>query len=59
MWFNGNRLAVWDLLNGREPRCTGRDGRWAMEMVLGIYASHLSGRRLEFPLRERRHPLGG
>ncbi|HEY4202750.1 MAG TPA: Gfo/Idh/MocA family oxidoreductase [Devosiaceae bacterium] len=58
----GNRQAVWDLLKaaeeGREPLASGRDGRWSLEMALGIYASHLAGKRLTLPLAERRHPLG-
>jgi predicted dehydrogenase len=63
MWFNGNRLGVWDLLQAaaenREPISSGRDSRWAMEMVLGVYTAHLRGRRAELPLADRRHPLAG
>jgi predicted dehydrogenase len=29
-----------------------------LEMVLAVYASHLSGARVPFPLKDRRHPLG-
>lgn len=37
---------------------SGEQGRMAMEMVLGIYASHREeGRRMPLPLTERRHPL--
>ena len=61
MWFNGNRLAVWDLLRAaaenRDPISSGRDSRRAMEMVLGVYASHLEGRRVALPLGPRGHPL--
>lgn len=53
----GNRLAVWDLLTAEQPRASGEDGRWTIEMVHGIYASHLAGRRLNLPLAERSHPL--
>jgi predicted dehydrogenase len=57
----GNRLAVWDLLRaaeeGREPVSSGRDARSALEMILGVYASHLEGQRLPFPLADRQHPL--
>jgi hypothetical protein len=42
----------------REPLASGRDGRWSLEMALGIYASHLAGKRLPLPLADRRHPLG-
>lgn len=44
-------------LEGREPACSGRNGAWAVEMVMGIYASALAGTRLRFPLVDRRHPL--
>jgi predicted dehydrogenase len=57
----GNRLAITDLLQaaeeGRDPIVSARDARWALEMVHGIYTSHLSGRRVPFPLADRRHPL--
>lgn len=60
--LRGNRLAVWDLLQaaeeGREPKASGRDGRWTLEMVHGVYASHLSGRRIDLPMANRAHPLG-
>jgi len=59
--FRGNRQAVWDLMRAaeekRDPISSGRDGRWALEMILGVYASHLAGRRLPFPLANRHHPL--
>ena len=41
----------------REPECSGRNGAWAVEMVLGIYRSSLDGRRAMFPLMDRTHPL--
>ncbi|HEY4202734.1 MAG TPA: Gfo/Idh/MocA family oxidoreductase [Devosiaceae bacterium] len=54
----GNRLAVWDILTSKQPpRVSGHDGRWTIEMVHGIYASHLLGKRLALPLADRRHPL--
>ncbi|GLQ56159.1 Gfo/Idh/MocA family protein [Devosia nitrariae] len=57
----GNRLAIADLIRAveedREPLVSARDGRWAMEMVHGIYWSHLSGCRVPFPLEKRKHPL--
>ena len=57
-----NRAPVEDWLEairqGREPECSGRNGAWAVEMVSGVYASALSGGRVEFPLTGRRHPLG-
>lgn len=42
---------------GREPINSGRDGRWALEMIHGVYASHLSGKRVPLPLINREHPL--
>ena len=57
-----NQVPVDDWLDairrGREPECSGRNGAWAVEMVMGVYRSALSGRRVTFPLRERTHPLG-
>jgi predicted dehydrogenase len=43
---------------GIEPPMSGEEGRWAFEMIMAIYQSHREGgRRVELPLRERRHPL--
>jgi predicted dehydrogenase len=42
---------------GREPINSGLDGRWAIEMIHGVYASHLSGKRVTLPLANRAHPL--
>jgi predicted dehydrogenase len=56
-----NALMVADLLQAieenREPACSARDGLWTVEMVSGIYQSHLAGGRIAFPLRDRRPPL--
>lgn len=56
-----NARMVADLLEaierGRDAACNARDGRWAIEMVMGVYQSHLRGSRVEFPLRDRKHPL--
>ena len=40
-----------------EPPSTGTEGRWAFEMIMGIYQSHREGRRIELPLTNRHHPL--
>ena len=41
-----------------KPPSNGHEGRWALEMILGIYESHRNeGARVQFPLAERRHPL--
>jgi predicted dehydrogenase len=43
---------------GREHRSSGREGRWAMEMIMGVYASHRrGGARVPLPLDDRGHPL--
>ncbi len=41
-----------------QPPSSGEEGRWAFEMILGIYQSHREqGRRVPLPLTDRRHPL--
>lgn len=35
-----------------------REARATLEMILAVYAAHLSGGRAAFPLKDRRHPLG-
>jgi hypothetical protein len=56
-----NRMMAADLIEaiemGREPVCGAGDGRWAIEMVMGVYQSQLAKGRVEFPLRDRRHPF--
>ena len=56
-----NRLAAWDLaqaiLEGREPRASTADAAAVLEIIQGIYLSQLEGRRIEFPLTNRQHPL--
>lgn len=53
-----NEAMVRDLLDAiekdRAPVCSARDGRWAVEMVAGIYQSQISGGRVAFPLKDRR-----
>ena len=44
--------------NGDEhPLCAGEDGRASLEMALGVYASHFSGRKVSLPLDPPEHPL--
>ena len=38
------------ITDGREPICSGREGRAALELVLGIYASAAAGAPVRFPL---------
>lgn len=56
-----NRYAAVDLLDAivqdRHPLASGRSARWALELIHGVYASHLSGKWLSLPLTERDHPL--
>ncbi|NLZ64063.1 MAG: Gfo/Idh/MocA family oxidoreductase [Lentisphaerae bacterium] len=56
-----NRFAAWDLLQAieenREPLAGAREAAAVLELIQGIYASQLSGRRIDFPLQERKHPL--
>lgn len=42
---------------GGKPMVCGEVGRLVLEMAHGIYASHLAGRPLSFPLENREHPL--
>lgn len=37
--------------------CSGYDGRWALEMVAAVYASHKIKGRVDLPLKDRRNPL--
>lgn len=50
-----------DLLDAIEqdrlPKVSLQDGRASLEMIQAVYESHFQGRRVEFPLKERRHPL--
>ena len=56
-------LMIDDLLdaieNHREPDSGARNGRWTLEMVMGVYASHRLGARVPLPLAKREHPLAG
>ncbi len=60
---DGNRLAVLDLIEAiehdRQPLSSGVDAVKALEMVLGAYASQISGARVAFPMSDRTHPLEG
>lgn len=56
-----NRALVADLLEAieqnREPRSSGRQARWTIEMAMALYESQRTGGRVYFPLRRRAHPL--
>ena len=55
-----NAYMVRDLIaafeEDREPISSGRDARWALEMILGVYTAHRHG-RTPLPLADREHPL--
>ena len=57
-----NQLMARDLIEAvdgnREPVCSADDGRWTIEMVTGVYQSAIFGKRVQFPLQDRRNPLG-
>jgi len=56
-----NVAIIRELLNAfeekRHPMASAEDGRWSLEMIHGIYASHLAGKSLKLPLSNRTHPL--
>ncbi len=43
---------------GTPSPTSGVEGRAGLEMMMAVYASHLSGTRVALPLADRRHPLG-
>jgi len=57
----GNQVLVRDLLaaveEDRPPHSSGHDARAALEMILAVYESHLSGARVALPMDRRTHPL--
>ena len=50
---------VWKAFDSAEivAVCSETDGHWTTEMIVGTYQSQVSGRPLNFPLADRRHPL--
>jgi predicted dehydrogenase len=56
-----NQWIVRDLIaaieNDRQPFGSIYDGRAALEMILAVYESHRLNRPVDFPLKNRRHPL--
>jgi len=41
----------------RDPECSGRNAMKAIEMVMAVYRSSLTGSKVTLPLAERGHPL--
>ncbi len=59
--LEANHLLLRDLVeaieHNREPAAGGRTARWTIEMAMAVYESHLTGKRVSFPLQKREHPL--
>ena len=59
--YTGNQIAIIDLMdaveNDREPISSGRAAVAALEMILGAYESQITGQRVMFPMKNRKHPL--
>ena len=60
--IHGYHYAAWDLMcaidEHRLPVSNVYNARQTLEMIYGIYASHLqNGARISLPLTERKHPL--
>lgn len=57
----GNQLAIIDLIdsieNDRKPISSGYDAVSTLEMILGTYESQITGGRVSFPMKNRKHPL--
>lgn len=57
-WGRRAALDLLDAINeGREPETGMYAGRTTVEMTAAVYASALSGRRIDWPLRDRADPL--
>ena len=60
--MEAGRFAFWDLMQAiqedRQPITNIFDARAALEMIYGVYASHLAKSPIDFPLLGRQHPLG-
>ena len=56
-----NAILARDLIaaveENRQPASSAAGALWTIEMLQGVYASQLTGTRIAFPLRQRRHPL--
>ena len=61
MMAMANKILVQDLISAieqkRPPLSSGRDAAMALEMIVGVYAAHRAGAKVELPLKDRRHPL--
>ena len=61
IFYEAGRYAVWDLMQAieedRQPITNIYDAQAALEMIYGVYTSHLSGSTVYFPMTDTRHPL--
>ena len=61
IFYEAGRYAVYDLmqsiLENRQPITNIYDARAALEMIYGVYSSHIRKTPIEFPLKDRTHPL--
>ena len=46
------------IARNREPVCSGYAGMKALEMAMAVFDAGLGRQRVEFPLKNRKHPLG-
>jgi predicted dehydrogenase len=57
----GNVLAVKDLIEAieedRQPECSAYEARWTIEMISGVFASHMAGGPVKLPQSNRQNPL--
>lgn len=57
-----NKRIVEELLRAAESKgqtsVSLPEARATLEMIMAVYAAHLSGARATFPLKDRKHPLG-
>ena len=56
---NGRVVDDWlaAIAEGREPVCSGRAAMKSLEMIHAVFAAGLSRSQVEFPLKNRAHPL--
>ena len=61
IFAEAGRFAAWDLMRSIEddklPVANLYDARVALEMINGVYLSHLTKTMVKLPLADRRHPL--
>lgn len=61
IFIESGRFAAWDLIQAiQEDRCPVAnvyEARTVLEMIYGIYAAHVEKTSIEFPLKDRSHPL--